>query len=452
MVFNLTTLPESLVPGDVGYDDAAQVLFATGRPAVIMRPETRSEVADAVLHARRNDLRIAVRSGGHGLLGHGTSDGGVVIDLGRLDHVVVLDADRRLVRVGGGATWGRVDEVLRRRGWAISSGDTAGVGVGGLTLGGGFGWMVRRYGLAIDNLVAARVVLADGSVVTASETRNPDLFWALRGGGGNFGVVVDFDFVAVDVPSVHFGEIVYGPVDPEVLIQRWRDAMRQAPAELTSALILPPAGADGAATVTFCVTGCGVAAADSVIEPLLGIAPVTRAGIEERAYGDVLEPGHPLPPGLRLFARNVLMDNLHEDAIGAVERFRQASASTSVIFRSLGGAFGEVPCDATAFAHRDAQVMVLAMSMAPSDIAARSEAALQAAWADVASYGGGVYLNFQGSGSGEDLRAAYPPATYDRLVAVKRQYDPENVFARNHNVPPFTERTPERPQDRQSGS
>lgn len=440
MVFNLTTLPASLVPGDEGYDDAAHVLFGTGWPAVIMRPATRGEVVDAVLHARRNDLEIAVRSGGHGLLAHGTSDGGLVLDLGRLDHVVVLDAERRLVRVGGGATWGRVDEVLRARGWAISSGDTAGVGVGGLTLGGGFGWMVRKHGLAIDNLVAARVVLADGSVVTASATRHRDLFWALRGGGGNFGVVVDFDFVAAEVPSAHFGEIVFEAVDPADIMRDWRDAMRHAPRELTSALVLPPAGTDSevgsSATVTFCITGCGVNTADSALEPLLGLARVTRATIEERAYGDVLEPGHPLPAGLRLFARNTLVDEFEDGSVSALQRFRQESPATSVVLRSLGGAFGEVPCDATAFAHRDAEVMVLAMSMVPAPDAGGQEPRFEAAWAGVAAHGNGVYLNFQGSSSAADLAAAYPPATYARLAEVKRKYDPDNVFARNHNVVP----------------
>ena len=152
---------------------------------------------------------MSVRSGGHSPLGHGTNTGGMVIDLAHLDDVEVLDAERRLVRVGGGATWGRVAAALDPHGWALTSGDTADVGVGGLTLGGGIGWMVRRHGLAIDNLVGARVVTADGRLVTASQDEHPDLFWALRGGGGNFGVVVDFDFVAQPVSTVHYGTITY---------------------------------------------------------------------------------------------------------------------------------------------------------------------------------------------------------------------------------------------------
>ncbi|MFC6707846.1 FAD-binding oxidoreductase [Flexivirga alba] len=438
MVANLTTLPDSLVPGDVGYDDAAQVLFAKGRPAIVIRPSTRGEVADAVLHARRSGLEIAVRSGGHGLLGHGTSDGGVVLDLARLDHVDVLDVERRLVRIGGGARWGQVDEALRPLGWAISSGDTAGVGVGGLTLGGGFGWLLRKHGLAIDNLVAARVVLADGTMVATSEAQHPELFWALRGGGGNFGVVVDFDFMAAEVATVQFGEIAYQPSEEIDLLAGWRDVMREAPTKVTSAVTLLPAVGSGEPTamVRVYVADCDADAADRAIEPFLGIGSVIRATIKERAYGDLLEPGAAPPPGLRMVGRNTLVRELDAATLDALHRFRRSSPSVAVTLRSLGGAYGEVPCDATAFAHRDAEAMILGMPMVPQPDRASQEEAVLTAWGDVAAHGSGVYLNFQSSATPADLAAAYPPATYARLVAVKREYDPDNVFARNHNVAP----------------
>lgn len=437
MVFNLATLPESVVPGDVGYAEAARVMFAEGSPAMIMRPSTRSEVADAVLHARRSGLEIAVRSGGHALLGHGTSHGGVVLDLGRLDDVTVLDHDRRLVRIGGGATWGQVDQALRPLGWAISSGDTADVGVGGLTLGGGFGWLLRRNGLAIDNLVGARVVLADGTLVSASKTQHPELFWALRGGGGNFGVVVDFDFVATEVTTIHFGEIVVRLTEETDLLAAWRDVMRAAPAEITSAALLPPATADSepVALVRVYVSGCDADTADRLIEPFLGIGEVVRATIEERAYGEVLETAGELPPGLRMVGRNTLVDEFDAATLGALHRFRRSSGA-AVAVRSLGGAYGEVPCDATAFAHRGAEAMILGMTMVPEVAAPEQESSLAAAWAEVAACGSGVYLNFQSSATPVDLAAAYPPATYTRLVAAKREYDPDNVFARNHNIAP----------------
>ncbi|MDX6372606.1 MAG: hypothetical protein QOD98_1594, partial [Nocardioidaceae bacterium] len=191
---------EVLRPGDEGYDEAAKVFFATGRPALVVRPRGADEVVAAVRYAVREDLAVAVRSGGHSGLGHGTNTGGMVIDLDHLDTVEVLDGRR--VRVGGGATWGRVAAALDPHGLGLTSGDTRDVGVGGLTLGGGIGWMVRKHGLAVDNLVGARVVTADGRLLVASAHENPDLFWGLRGGGGNFGVVVDFDFLAQPVMTV----------------------------------------------------------------------------------------------------------------------------------------------------------------------------------------------------------------------------------------------------------
>lgn len=438
MVFNLTTLPESVVPGDVGYDDAARVMFAEGSPALIMRPFTRGEVADALLHARRNGLEIAVRSGGHGLLGHGTSNGGVVLDLERLDDVSVLNVDRRLVRIGGGATWGQVDRVLRPLGWAISSGDTADVGVGGLTLGGGFGWLLRRHGLAIDNLVAARVVLADGTLVTTSSTQHPELFWALRGGGGNFGVVVDFDFLAAEVATVHFGEIAYQPSEEIDLLTGWRDVMRRACVDVTSSIMLVPAvgGGEPSAMVRVYVAGHDAADADRAIEPFLGLGRVTRATIEERPYGDLLETGAAPPPGLRMVGLNTLVNELDAAVLEAVHHFRRTTPTTAVVLRSLGGAYGEVPCDATAFAHRDAEAMILAMTMVPQPDVTDEEDAIVSSWAEVAGHGSGVYLNFQSSETPADVAAAYPPATYERLVEVKRTYDPENVFSRNHNIAP----------------
>ncbi len=166
---------EVVRPGDEGYDDAARVFFATGRPELVVRPRDPDEVAAAVRHAVRHDLAVSVRSGGHSALGHSTNRGGMVIDLTHLDAVEVLDPERRLVRVGGGATWGAVAAALDPHGWALTSGDTRGVGVGGLTLGGGIGWLVRRYGLAVDNLVGARLVTADGRLVTASVDERLDL-------------------------------------------------------------------------------------------------------------------------------------------------------------------------------------------------------------------------------------------------------------------------------------
>ena len=431
---------EALRPGDDGYDAAARVFFATGEPALVVRPRDPDEVADVLANAARHDLAVSVRSGGHSPLGHSTNTGGMVIDLSHLDDVQVLDAGRRLVRVGGGATWGRVAEALDPHGWGLTAGDTSNVGVGGLTLGGGIGWMVRRYGLAIDNLVGARVVTADGRLLTASADEHPDLFWALRGGGGNFGVVVDFDFVAQPVTNLHFGSVAYRLDDPADLLARWRDAMRLAPEELSSTLALMPRvpGGQPSAMVLLCYAGepgTAVADVDAATEPLFELGTVTKGNLSERRYAEILEDAQH-PPGARLVVRNTLVPSLDDAAIAAINRLHAAPRPTVVAVRSLGGAFGRVPTDATAFAHRDAEAMVVSMAMLPETATdAEVERAL-VRWRDVAAHGTGTYVNFQGSATAADLAAAYPPATYARLAAVKRAYDPANRFALNHNVEP----------------
>ncbi len=440
---------EVLRPGDDGYDDAARVFFATGQPAMVVRPSDPDEVAAALRHAARHDLAVSVRSGGHSPLGHGTNTDGMVIDLVHLDAVEVLDADRRLVRVGGGATWGKVSAALDPHGWALTAGDTSDVGVGGLTLGGGMGWMVRRHGLAIDNLVGARVVTADGRLVTASADEHADLFWALRGGGGNFGVVVAFDFVAQPVSTVHFGTITYQADDPADLLRRWRNAMQLAPEELSSTLALLPQmpGAPRMANLLLCYAGApgsAVTDADAAIEPLLELGTVAQASIAERRYAEILEEAQH-PPGVRLVGRNTLVPTLGDGVITAIEGLSETPAPVVVAVRSLGGAFARVPSDATAFAHRDAEAMVVGMVILPETATDADVERALVPWRTVAAYGIGSYINFQGSATDEDLAAAYPPATYARLAQVKLAYDPGNVFALNHNIEPDTAQVVEGP-------
>ncbi len=431
---------DALRPGDDGYDVAARTFYATGHPALVVRPRGPDEVAAALGHAARHDLAVSVRSGGHSMLGHGTNTGGMVIDLAHLDDVEVLDTERRLVRVGGGATWGRVAAALDPQDWAITAGDTANVGVGGLTLGGGIGWMVRRHGLAIDNLVGARVVTADGRLLTTSADEHPALFWALRGGGGNFGVVVDFDFLAQPVSTVHFGTVAYRLDDPADLLARWRDAMRVAPEELSSTLALVPrmAGAPPSAMVQLCYAGepgTTVSEANAAIERLLELGAVTAVRIAEHRYSEILEDADH-PPGLRLATRNTLVATLDDAVIAAISRAHASPVPTAIAVRSLGGAFGQVPTDATAFAHRHAEAMIVALLMLPDTAADPEIEQALVPWRAVAAHGTGTYINFQGSATASDLVAAYPAATYARLAAVKRAYDPHNRFALNHNIEP----------------
>jgi len=439
-----TVIDESLRPGDDGYEAAARTIFATGHPAIVVRPRNPEGVAAALGDAAADGLAVSVRSGGHSPLGHGTNVGGMVIDLRYLDEVEVLDVERRIVRVGGGATWGQVSEALEPYGWAITAGDTADVGVGGLTLGGGIGWLVRRDGLAIDNLVGARVVTADGRLFTTSQDEHAELFWALRGGGGNFGVVVDFDFVAQPVPSVYFGTLTYEFVDPAALTARWRDAMRTAPEELSSTIAITPRTSTAAPSVValFCYAGAPGAPeseADDAILPLLDLGRVTSWSISERPYSEILEHAAPRP-GLRLVTRNALVSTLDAAAIHRLIRVHSSPDPTVIAIRSLGGAFGRVPAGATAFAHREAEVMIVALLMlAETASDAEVERAL-VPWRSVEAHALGTYINFQGSATASDLEAAYPPETYARLAAIKRAYDPSNRFALNHNIEPSTPR------------
>ncbi|BCJ28114.1 FAD-binding oxidoreductase [Actinocatenispora sera] len=259
---------EIVGPGDPAYEEVRRTFVHRGRPALIVRCRSAADVAAALDHARTHGLAVAVRGGGHHAAGFGTNDGGLVVDLSGLDAVELLDRDRRLVRIGGGATWGPVSKALAGYGLALSSGDTADVGVGGLLLGGGIGWLVRRYGLAVDAVVAAEVVTADGSIVRASATERPDLFWALRGGGGNFGVVTAFELVAQPVTDVVFGAVQHAAADAGAVLRQWSRHAADAPEELTTAVNLLPGG--GPVTVQACHAGGDLAAARSALRPLLG--------------------------------------------------------------------------------------------------------------------------------------------------------------------------------------
>ncbi|MFC7878693.1 FAD-binding oxidoreductase [Isoptericola sp. NPDC057391] len=435
-------LGDVVLPGDDGYEDARRTVFATGSPALVTRPRTEAEVAAAVAYAAREGLPLSVRSGGHGLTGHATNDGGLVVDLRHLDAVEVVDPHRRLVRVGAGATWGRVAAALAPHGLGISSGDTASVGVGGLTLGGGVGWMVRRHGLTVDALVAARVVLADGRTVVAGADSHAGLFWALRGGGGRFGVVTSLDLVASRVGDVRFGALALAADDPARLVAGWRDVLRDADEELSSTLVLAPATGDrpASASVVVCASHDDPAAAERSVEPLRRLGTVLADTVATVPYADVLAEGGHHPPGGRLVGRNVLVPRLDDDAVAAVAAASSGERPLALALRALGGAFSRVLPDATAFAHRDAEALVVGGAVvAPGASDADVEVALSG-WRGVEAHGSGAYVNFQGTATGADLHAAYPPATLARLHAVGRSYDPGGLFARSlsvgHDVPP----------------
>ena len=433
----LGSVADVLAPGDDGYAGAAATLFGDGTPDLVVRPRDAAGVAAAVRYATGAGLAVTVRSGGHSMAGLSTSTDGMVIDTRRISGMRLLDPAARRVRIGAGATWGEVAAALSPHGLGLTAGDTNQVGVGGLTLGGGIGWLVRQHGLTIDSLAGAQVVIADGRLIGANAAEHADLFWALRGGGGNFGVAVSFDFTAQPVTSVHFGTIAYQAGDLPRVIAGWRAEMRRADEQLTTTLsLMPPvAGRPGSVTLMCCYASPDGAAAARALRPFRALAPVTSDDIQVMPYAEVLEDCTPLPPGLRLEVRNTFFSPLDNARIAAVsELFAGGGAALSL--RSMGGAVARVRRDATAFAHRDAEVMVAAAFLLPEAAPAGLLRQALNRWSAVAARGSGAYVGFLGSAGRADVAAAYPPGTYRRLAAVKRRYDPGNVFRRTHNILP----------------
>jgi FAD/FMN-containing dehydrogenase len=427
-------------PGAAEYEAARRSLFAVGSPAVVLRPAGVRDVQAGVRFAARSGLPLSVRGGGHGFPGFGTNEGGVVLDLRDLADVEVLDHREHRVRIGGGATWGQVASALAPHGLAISSGDTKSVGVGGLTLSGGIGWKVRKYGLALDSLLGADLVVGDGDVVRADARENPELFWALRGGGGNVGVVTAFDFAAHPTTEVFFGTITFPAPEAAGVLRGWADHLRAAPDELTSVVTLAnPAtgGHEAPVEVHVVVDGDDASLAADVLAPLRRLGTVLGDDVHLTAYADTLQDGAVPPDGLRFDIRSAFV---HEDEVPQVLRVLAESATTwgspFISLRSVSGAVSRVPVESTAYAHRRAELMVMTLAAGPPPVIEAGAPARAALWRRLAPHADGAYANFLSSATEADVAAVYPPETAERLAAVKRRYDPRNLFDRNHNVRP----------------
>ena len=425
--------------GGADYESVSRTLLTSGKPAYVLRPGSVRDVQEAVMFAAITGLSLSVRGGGHSFPGFGTNHGGVVIDLSRLASVEIIDKKRHLVRIGGGATWGKVAAALAPHGLAISSGDTKSVGVGGLTLTGGIGWKVRKHGLALDNVVAAEVVTASGEVVPASAAQNPELFWAIRGGGGNFGIVTSFDFVAHPTTDVFYGTITFPPSEAATVIQGWADYLRTAPDELTSTADLanPFRGPGAPVEIHVAFDGDDPQLAAQAIDPIRRLGPVLDDDVAPRPYADTLEDGTPPPPGLVFAIRSAFVNR--ESVLAVLQILAEARTSERSPFiavRSVGGAVSRVPGDATAYAHRQAELMFVTTSAGPESAVEAARPALETIWTRLAPHVSGAYANFLSAATAADVAAIYPPEVYRRLAAVKRQYDPGNLFARNHNIRP----------------
>jgi FAD/FMN-containing dehydrogenase len=420
----------SVRPGDPTYDDARTTIAGSATPELVLRPRTPEEVAECLRHVRAEGLPVAVRGGGHHAAGFGNIDGGAVIDLTHLDRVELLGDDR--VRIGGGATWGPAAAHLAQHGLAITAGDTTSVGVGGLTQAGGIGWMVREHGLTIDSLLAAEVVTASGDVVRASATENSDLFWGLRGGAGNFGVVTAFEYQAQRVSTVLFGTITFALDDVATLVHGWAAAMRRAPEELSTTLVLMPGFGGGPPGALLYV--CLARQDRTVLGPLRAIGRVLGEDLAEVQYAEVLEEAHP-PPGVLPVIGNTLVERVDAQLIDAIVT-AYAAGGRVVFLRSLGGAFARVAPEETAFAHRGAEALVVSAAFLAADATPDQVAEAREVWDRVGTLGIGSYAGFLDSGTAADVARVWPNGTLARLREVKRAWDPDNVFRRNLNVAP----------------
>ncbi|MFN8033405.1 MAG: FAD-binding oxidoreductase [Mycobacterium sp.] len=440
---------EVIRPGDPGYDDARALYNAMidKRPAAIARCRTVGDVAATIESARKAGLALAVRGGGHSGPGFGSVDGGVVLDLSPLDHIEV-DPDARLVRVGGGVTWGQVDAATHTYGLATPSGVIASTGVGGLTLGGGTGYLSRKHGLTIDNLVEAEVVLADGRVVTASESQHPDLFWALRGGGGNFGVVTSFTFRLHPVRNVICGPTAW-PVSATADVLRWfRDFLPAQDEDLYgffATMTVPPAPPfpeafhlQKACAVVWCYTG-DPARVEEVFAPVRELQPAFD-GLGEAPYPALQSTFDSLyPTGLQWYWRGDFFRTVPDEAVAAHARFAEESPTmhSAMHLYPIDGAVHRVGQTDTAWAYRDVNFsqVIVGVDPDPANAAAVKRWAVDYSDATHPYSAGGAYVNFMMDEGKDRVRATYGP-NYQRLTAVKAEYDPHNVFRINQNIEP----------------
>jgi alkanesulfonate monooxygenase SsuD/methylene tetrahydromethanopterin reductase-like flavin-dependent oxidoreductase (luciferase family)/FAD/FMN-containing dehydrogenase len=416
-------------PGDHGYARYTSSYLRGGAPGLVLRPRTVPEVQEAVRFAdAHRDLPLGVFSAGHGLSGRSLNRDGLVIDVGALNTIEVLDAERGLVRIGPGALWVEVAEALAPHGLAITSGDYGGVGVGGLATAGGVGWFAREHGLTIDHLRAVEVVLADGSTARASATEHPDLFWAMRGAGANFGVATAFEFEARRVGQVAFAQLAYEVPDTAAMLEAWGTAMETADRSVTGEIIM---GRGGSAQAMVVVDSDDPDTILERLQPFAAVATLVDSSIALTSYDQVMramvsdapQQGRGEPR-----SHSGLVAHLSPEVSRVTAALLDSGASYFCSVRAVGGAVADVPSDATAYAGRSANFNIAAFGAPGSDFDGR--------WADLLPLLDGMYLSFESDTGPEVVARAFPPAHLARLRALKAQYDPHSLFRDNFYITP----------------
>ena len=427
---DLAAVPDRLrdrviTPRDAGYADVRSGYMYTGRPGAVIMARDDDDVAAAVRYAADQPASFAVRSGGHGM-GVEVEPDGILLDLSGLDRIEVLDENTRRIRVGTGATWGHVARTLAQRGWAMTSGNFGDTGVGGLGTSGGLGYMVRRYGMTVDHVVGAQVVLADGRVLRADPEENADVFWAIRGGAGHIGAVTALELEALDLGSgnIVYGEFVYDVTGTADFLRGWADTMRAAPRQLTTFVNMQRGRGDQppVAQLQAIWADDDVDAASAGLTPLLSLAPVLRQQAQVAPYAALVPPLDQRHSGQQTIRmRNGYVREMDEPTISALEGLLDDPAVARLELRSVGGAVNDVPTDAMAFSNRDAEVFAAAW-MLPG-----RERLVAAAWEKMQPHVDGLYIGYTTDTGPHVTRQAYR-SNYARLAEIKKQYDPQDLF------------------------
>ncbi|HUE97781.1 MAG TPA: FAD-binding oxidoreductase [Anaerolineales bacterium] len=442
-----TDFPDRVIaPGDPDYDQARTVFYGgvDRHPAVIIKVADANDVVRVVNLARESGLELAVRSGGHSSVGHSVTEGGIVLDLSNMKDLQI-DMEGRTAWAETGLTAGEFTIAVGEHGLAVGFGDTGSVGIGGITLGGGVGYLVRKYGLTIDSLLAAEVVTADGQLLHVDDKTYPDLFWAIRGGGGNFGVATRFQFRLHEVPAAVGGMLIL-PATPDTIAGFIAES-ESAPEELSTianVMFAPPMPflpeeAHGKLIIMAIMLYAGEPEAGArALAPFRALATPLADMLKPMGYPEIYQPEegeyHPVAA-----SRTMFVDRIERSvAEMIVNRLQSSTASMAVAqLRVLGGATARVPVDATAFAHRSSRIMVnIAALYEKPEERATHEAWVADLAAELLQTDSGAYVNFLGDEGEDRIRAAYPGSTWDRLAAVKARYDPTNLFRLNQNIQP----------------